>query len=249
MKKKILLPELLHHLETLLTPELFTDYCPNGLQVEGKKEIRKIATAVSANLKTIEICVEKGFNALIVHHGIFWKGETFPIVGVKKAKLELLLANNISLLAYHLPLDAHQEIGNNWKAASDLGWKELTPFGGIGVQGQFKPVAFSDFVELLEKYYGQKAVIAGKGKKIVSSCALISGGAYKELGLAAKVGVDAFITGNFDEPAWWVAEEEKIHFLALGHTSTEKVGPKALALYLRKKLGISCEFIEQTNPF
>jgi putative NIF3 family GTP cyclohydrolase 1 type 2 len=162
---------------------------------------------------------------------------------VKKDKIALLLRHGISLLAYHLPLDAHQEIGNNWKAAKDLGWIDLEGFHQeqtkcIGVKGRFPKMSRDAFQSQLEKYYGQKAALAFGGKEIVSSSALISGGAYRIMEEAADEGLDCYITGNFDEPAWHLAHEGKINFFALGHAATEQVGPKALADYIQHQMGI-----------
>src|SRR6185295_12703822 len=128
----ITLQDLSQDLQQLLSPEDFSDYCPNGIQVEGKHEIQRIAFAVSASLATIEEAVKRKADALIVHHGIFWNKDTYIITGTKKKKLELLIKEGISLLAYHLPLDAHQQVGNNWKAAFDLGLEDLNPFYLIG---------------------------------------------------------------------------------------------------------------------
>jgi putative NIF3 family GTP cyclohydrolase 1 type 2 len=189
-----------------------------------------------------------------VHHGLFWNKDSYPIMGAKKKKIELLFQKQMSLLAYHLPLDLHQEVGNNWQAARDLGWEELEPFGiyngiAIGVRGKFKDRSIDEFVTDVEAYYSHSATVALGGRKRVSSGALISGGAYKELSQAAKMGADCFITGNFDEPAWGIAFEENIHFLALGHTATEEVGPKALAKHLQREFNIPCQFIKTPNPF
>ena len=242
------------YLDEYLQVSTIKDYCPNGLQVEGRSEIKKIATAVSASLETFEKCMQEGIDALIVHHGLFWEKDPYPLVGIKRQKIELLLEGGISLFAYHLPLDAHQEVGNNWQAARDWGWGNLEPFGDyygtfIGVKGTFSERPIKKLVEEVENYYGHPAATALGGKPSVASGALISGGAYKELAKAAEAGVDCFITGNFDEPAWNVAQEEKMHFLALGHTATEKVGPKALARHLSKKLGIPVQFLDTPNPF
>lgn len=250
----MLLEEFSHILDLFLEVDLFKDYCPNGIQVEGKKEIHKAATAVSANLQTIEAAVHEGVNVLIVHHGMFWNRDPYPIIGSKKRKLDLLLKNQISLLAYHLPLDAHKEVGNNWRAAHAMGWEDLTPFGEfngieIGVKGMFAPVSIDSFVRSVEKYYSHSAATALNGKKMVASAALVSGGAYRELSKAAKAGVDCFITGNFDEPVWGEAYELGMHFLALGHSATERVGPKALCTYICEKLSLECLFLDSENPF
>lgn len=245
----ISLQELSRYLEDLLSCSLFTDYCINGLQVEGKQKINKIATAVSASYATIEQAVNLNIDALIVHHGIFWNRDSYAIAGVKKEKLALLLENKISLLAYHLPLDAHKTFGNNWKAANDLGWQNLEPFCSIGVKGQFNEVAIEEFRVQIQNYYQHPAHVALGGNKTVKSAALISGGAYKNVVDAAYEGVDCYITGNFDEPAWHHAFEEKINFFALGHSATERVAPQALGMHLQQHFLLDYQFIDIINPF
>lgn len=239
---------LLDYLYELLMKEFVEDFCPNGLQVEGKKEIQSVATAVSANLETIERVVEDGYDALIVHHGIFWNKDSYVIEKVKKKKLALLLKNNISLLAYHLPLDIHRQIGNNWKAALDLGWKNLRPFS-LGVQGEVDPCSFEEFKQVLEEYYQHSAAAVCGGSALIRKVGLISGGAHKSILEASKNGLDAFITGSFDEPTWHQAKEEKIHFFGLGHSATEKIGPQALAQFIEKDLKIKATFLDVFNPF
>lgn len=250
----ITLQELMTYLTALLPSNGVCDYCPNGLQVEGKKHIQKAAIAVSASLAAIESAVSMNADALIVHHGLFWQKDSYVIDGVKQSKLKLLLENGISLIAYHLPLDMHPEIGNNWAAAKDLGWKDLQPFGymggvPIGVKGSFPQVSRDSFQSSLEHYYGHSAAVAPGGKERVSSAALISGGAYRSITDACQAGVDCFVTGNFDEPAWHIAFEEKINFFALGHFATERVGPIALGKRIVRDLGLLCEWIDQPNPF
>lgn len=246
--------DLSNQLNEFLQISLFSDACPNGIQVEGNENITTAATAVSCSMNVIKEAAARGVNLLIVHHGIFWHRDSPVISGVKKEKLKLLLSSGISLAAYHLPLDAHREVGNNWKAALDLGWSDLEPFFAmdgqfIGVKGHFKPLSTADFQSSLEKYYGQKAAVALGGKKTVQSAALISGGAYKQIVDAAKSGVDCYITGNFDEPAWHDAHEYGINFFSLGHASTEKVGVRALADYLTSVHRLKTSFIDEFNPF
>jgi dinuclear metal center YbgI/SA1388 family protein len=250
----IKLNELCADLDLLLPSKGIVDYCPNGLQVEGKQSILRLATAVSASLETIEAAIRQGIDALIVHHGIFWKGDSYVIRGVKKEKLNLLMQHGISLIAYHLPLDLHQSLGNNWKAAMDLGWGELQPFGfmngvAIGVKGIIPSESREQVKSKLERYYGHSAACAFGGKERIESLALISGGSYRSLIDAASEGVDAFITGNFDEPVWHQAFEEKVNFFALGHSATERVGPIALGKYLEKQYSIPCDFLDINNPF
>lgn len=244
-----MLTDLLNQLNDYLQVSLFKDYCINGLQVEGKRKIKKIATAVSASLNVIQKAIEQDVNVLIVHHGIFWDKDSPIIQGTKREKLALLLKEEVSLAAYHLPLDAHREVGNNWKAAIDLGWEELEPFEGVGVRGKIKKITREDFQKGLEDYYGQKAVCAFGGKKEMTTVALISGGAYRQISAAAACEIDSFITGNFDEPAWHMAHEEKINFYALGHAATEKIGPRALADFIRRIYNLDAIFIDEINPF
>ena len=248
------LETLCQYLENLLSSSTIKDYCPNGLQVEGKRNIKRLATAVSANLATLEAAIEDGSDALIVHHGLFWQGESYTIKGSKKKKLALLLKENISLLAYHLPLDMHREIGNNWKAAEEMGWKNLQPFyfvNGLplGVKGEIQETSTNKVKKQLEQYYEHEAICALGGKETIKSLALISGGAHKSLADAVNEQVDAYITGSFDEPVWHQAFEEKMNFFALGHSATERIGPRALASHLSHHFGIPCSFIDIFNPF
>ncbi len=248
------LHELCADLDAFLPGKGIADYCPNGLQVEGKSEILKLATAVSASLETIEAAIKNRADALIVHHGLFWKGDSYIIQGVKRKKLYQLLMNGISLIAYHLPLDMHPTLGNNWKAAMDLGWSDLQPFGfangiSIGVKGRIAAESRESVKMKLEQYYGHSAACAFGGKELIESLALISGGSYRNLIDAANEGVDGFITGNFDEPVWHQAFEEKVNFFALGHSATERIGPIALGKYLENKYSIPCEFLDIKNPF
>jgi len=241
MKRKEFVQKLSDYLEI----ENYPDFCPNGLQVEGADEVRSVATAVSANLLTIEAAIQAKVDTLVVHHGLFWNKDSYPIVDNKREKLALLLQHNINLVAYHLPLDAHPEIGNNWKAAKDLGWHNLEK-ASVGVKGSFPPMPIEAFVKKIEAYYDHRATCALFGKKEVESATLISGGAWSSM---ANHESDCFITGNFDEPAWGIAHEKKIQFLALGHSATEEIGPKALADYIKQAFNLKSQFLEIKNPF
>ncbi len=250
----ITLQALSEYLETLLLPNTFVDHCPNGLQVEGKPEIRTLACAVSASLAAIESAIALKADALIVHHGLFWNKDPLPVLHNKRLKLKRLLENDISLLGFHLPLDAHIELGNNWKAAQDLGWHQLEPFGfigqkAIGVRGRFKEMPIELFQKRLEQYYGHPAHVALGGPKVVSTVGLISGGAYREIEKAADLQLDCYVTGSFDEPVWDIAHERGIHFLGLGHYATERIGIRALGMHIEKALDVPCRFIDLANPF
>lgn len=245
----VALRDLCTYLNDLLQVDLFEDFCPNGLQIEGRKEVHKGAFAVSASLHVIEKAKKWGADALFTHHGLFWNRDPYPLVGTKKEKVRLLLEGGISLLSYHLPLDAHPLLGNNWKAAQDLFWKELQPMGKVGVFGRFKETSLGAFQRDLERYYGHEATLVAGGSKRVQSAALVSGGAHKELLQAVSMKADCFITGSFDEPVWHQAFEEGINFFALGHFATERVGPKALQKHLQEKFDLKVSFIDENNPF
>lgn len=250
----ITLQELSSYLNNLLAVSDFIDDCPNGVQVEGKPEIHRIAFAVSASLAAIHEAVKMRADALIVHHGVFWQKDPLPVCGSKKSKLEKLLEHQISLLGYHLPLDAHRQLGNNWKAASDLKWSRLEEFGifrkmAIGVKGQFPSLPVEEFKKIIEGFYGHPAHVALGGKKQVSSAGIISGGAHWSILEAVDQNLDCYITGSFDEPIWDIAHERKINFFALGHYATEKIGIQALMKHLMEKFSLTCSFIELENPF
>lgn len=248
------LHELSHYLDNLLQSNSFPDYGPNGLQVEGKVEVKRIATAVTASLATIQAAVEIKADLLLVHHGLFWQGDSPVVQGPYREKLKSLLTHHLSLFGYHLPLDAHQEFGNNWKAARDLGWTDLEPFGiykgiPIGVKGQFPAISREEFQKKLETYYQHPASVALGGKTKIKSGALISGGAHKSISEAISAGVDCFITGSADEPVWHQAFEGQINFFALGHSATERIGPQAIGEHLKQIYTIEHQFIDISNPF
>lgn len=248
------LATLVNYTNELMQVENFADYCPNGLQIEGKKEVKKLAVAVTASLSAIKKAISLKADALLVHHGFFWGKQQQVLTGSYREKIHLLLKHNISLLAYHLPLDAHQELGNNWGAFIEMGFTDLEPFGffskvPLGVKARCKAMTPQALLNKLTKYYGQKPNLALGGKKKIETLGLISGGAHREISQAVEEGLDAYLTGTQDEPQWHIAQEENIHFFALGHSISEKVGPKRLSKHLSDKFKLSLNFIDQKNPF
>jgi dinuclear metal center YbgI/SA1388 family protein len=248
------LKTFLHYTDTILQPSLFGDVCINGLQVEGNKKIQHLAVAVSASLYTIKRAKSLKADALLVHHGLFLKGRDVVLGGSLKEMLAILLEGDISLFAYHLPLDAHQELGNNWPAAKMLGMSDLEPFGTyqntkIGVKGTLPPTPREQFKKLLEKFYGHPAQTVFGGKKIIRSCALISGGAHKSISEAVQDEVDCLVTGTTDEPIWHIAHQDKINFFALGHAATENLGVRLLGEHLAERFGLKVSYIHENNPF
>ncbi len=253
MKSTITLYELETYLNSLLDPNKMEDGCPNGVQIANDQPIEHIATAVSASLEAIEKAATLNAQALIVHHGIFKKNDPYPITGTNFRKIKTLMENGIALLTYHLPLDAHRTLGNNWKAAYDLGLTDLQPFAEyckapIGVIGSLKPTPFKTFKEKVESYYNRPAQ-AVCVKDPVTRIAIVSGAGEKCIAEAQKEGADCLITGRVDEPVWDNAHEEGISFLGLGHYATEVIGVKALADHLEETYRIPCTFIKTKNPF
>jgi dinuclear metal center YbgI/SA1388 family protein len=243
-----------NYIDTILKPSLYQDVCINGIQVEGKNSIKHIATSVTASVASIKKAVKMKADLLIVHHGIFLKGKDVQVSRGLKEMLTLLLTHNISLLAYHLPLDAHEELGNNWPAAKALGWFDLESFGifqgmPIGVKGRVNPIDRTKLQKQLEAFYDHPAQVVFSGPKVINSVAFVSGSAHKLLADAAREEVDCLITGTTDEPVWHVAHEEKINFMALGHAATEKLGVQLLGQHLAEEFSLTHSFIDENNPF
>ena len=230
------------------------DSCLNGLQVEGKGTVRTIATAVTASLFVIQRAVELGADALFVHHGLFLRGKEVLVTGIMKEKIATLVKNDLSLFAYHLPLDAHRFVGNNWAIARKLGMKNLQPFGAhqgefIGVRGVLPQQARMVLSHKLEKLYNAPPQVALGGKEKIRTCGIISGNAHKWIHEAIDAKLDCFVTGTHDEPIWHIAHEEGINFLSFGHAATEKIGMQLLGKHLERKFGVKALFIEEPNPF
>jgi len=246
--------EILKVLKTLLRPEQFRDYCPNGMQVEGKEQVQRVVTGVTACQALIDRAIEEKADLLLVHHGYFWKGESESISGIKKKRVEALLKHNISLLAYHLPLDVHPEYGNNAALGRLLGFKATGDLGkqnnnSIGLTGELEtPLSGSEFVSLLEQRLGRQPLhIEGEAKPI-RTVAWCTGAAQNFIELAQQAGVDAYVTGEASEQTVHFARETGMHFFAAGHHATERYGVQAVADYLASKLDIEHQFIDIDNP-
>jgi dinuclear metal center YbgI/SA1388 family protein len=252
--------ELVVYLHEFYRVDLFKDYCPNGLQVEGetKQKIKKVALAVTASLETIEAAVAWGADTLITHHGIMWDYQgARPITGAYGARVRAIIDGKISLLSYHLPMDGHQEIGNAAGLAAALGIKTWTPLQDhkknlLGVIAKFsKPLPPLDFQAKLEKALGRKVIgIIFDTKSAIQSVAIITGGAQSLWTLAKQNDCDAFITGEVTEYNYHDCRESHIHFFAGGHHATEVFGPKLLAEHLQQKLGksVKVQFFNSNNP-
>ncbi|MDY6980403.1 MAG: Nif3-like dinuclear metal center hexameric protein [Pseudomonadota bacterium] len=248
------LSDLVRYLDDLLEVERFSDYCPNGLQVEGGATINRLVCGVTASQALIEAAVEAGADALLVHHGYFWKGEAAPIVGIKKRRIARLLENGISLLAYHLPLDAHPVYGNNVQLAKVLGLKVAGSFGppgnpAIGLYGGL-PGALSGeaLAGQIAERLGREPLHVGEASAPVSNLAWCTGGAQGLIEEAVRLGVDAYLTGEVSEQTVHLARENGIHFYAAGHHATERYGARALGEHVAEHFGIEQQFIDIDNP-
>lgn len=242
------------YLEEYLALSRFSDEAVNGLQVEGRPEVKRLALAVSACREVFLKAAAAGADALLVHHGLLWKGEgPQPLRGTLGQRLKMLFEKDLSLLAYHLPLDAHPEVGNNAVAARDLGLADLEPFAvyhgtPIGFRGRFpKPVPLKEFVARLESYYAHRAFVEPSGPRLLSTVAVCSGGAAREAREAAAAGLDAYVTGEAGEPEVFLAREAGLTFAALGHHATERVGVRALGRHLAETFGLETIFVDVAN--
>lgn len=245
--------ELEKLLNDYLKPDQFQDYCPNGLQVEGKEHIKKVITGVSASIELFKHAIEKKADAIIVHHGILWYKGPLIIKGSFKERIKLLLQNDINLFAYHLPLDAHPEIGNNAIIAKELGLKEVEPFGifngqNVGIKGKTEPCEAENFFDRIKTKINNKAIFFPFGSRVISTVGIISGAAQKELRTAVEEGLDLYLTGEVSEETYHLAKEEQIHFVAAGHTATEEFGIRALTEFLKQHSPLDTEFIKIENP-
>lgn len=248
------LKQLDSELTSLLKPEQFNDYCPNGLQVEGRGQINRIVTGVTACQALIDAAVNAQADMLLVHHGYFWRGEDQSITGLKKSRIQSLLRHDISLFAYHLPLDAHSEFGNNVQLARVLG----IDVDGVLDDASRNPIVFSgslspvlDFTALkhriTDRLQREPLAIEGRSEEI-KTIAWCTGAAQNYIELAVTAGVDAYLTGEVSEPTVHIAREAGLHFFSAGHHATERYGVQALGKHLAGKFSIDHQFIDIDNP-
>jgi dinuclear metal center YbgI/SA1388 family protein len=247
-------------LDALLQPERFKDYCPNGLQVEGQREVGKIVSGVTASVALIEAAIAAKADTLIVHHGLFWRGYDGRVTGWMRQRLALLLAHNINLFAYHLPLDAHPALGNNAQLGQRLGLQAVGRFGeqDLGWIGVPAPapeagegMAFTSAQALarhVEGLLSHPVVLVPGRTGAIRRIGWCTGGAQSYFEAAIAAGVDAFITGEISEPQAHYARECGVAYLACGHHATERYGASALAAHVAAQLGVAHDFIDIDNP-
>lgn len=244
---------LLQEIEQFLNVNAISDYCPNGLQVEGKAHIQRIVSGVTASQALIDAAIELEADAILVHHGYFWKGEDQPIVGMKQRRIKALLAHDINLLAYHLPLDVHPEVGNNVQLAQRLGLTVTGPLEpdnprNVGLIGELAaPLSASEFAARIETALDRAPLVVDHGQSI-KRVAWCTGGAQGYIEQAIAAGVDAYITGEVSERTFHEAQENGISFFAAGHHATERYGVQALGEWLAERFGIEHHYVECNNP-
>ena len=241
-------------LNTLLKPEQFSDYCPNGLQVQGREQVNKLITGVTACQDLIDSAVAEQADMILVHHGYFWHGEDPTVTGIKRTRIQSLLTNEINLFAYHLPLDVHPELGNNAQLGNLLGLQvkgEFANYKGRNV-GLFGDTASScsvqDFAELLENRLGRTPLVIDGGKKQIRTVAWCTSAAQGYIEEAVAAEVDAFVTGEVSEPTVHIARESGLAFFSAGHHATERYGVQAVGNYLADKFQLEHKFIDINNP-
>jgi len=247
--------ELERYLTELLKPQQIKDFTPNGLQVQGSETINKIVTGVTASKALIERAISEKADAILVHHGYFWKNESYVIRGMKHDRIKALLVNDINLFAYHLPLDIHPTLGNNAQLAKLFNIDDVAPLElgnplSVAMQGNFKHECSSDdLAKLINRTLERECLhIPAKSNKPIKTIAWCSGGGQGYIELAAEQGIDAFLTGEVSEQTTHIAHEMDIHFFAAGHHATERYGVKALGEHLAKEHGIEVLFVDIDNP-
>ncbi|MDY0251245.1 MAG: Nif3-like dinuclear metal center hexameric protein [Pseudomonas sp.] len=244
---------LLKEIEQFLNVNAISDYCPNGLQVEGKTHIQRIVSGVTASQALIDAAIELQADAILVHHGYFWKGEDQRVIGMKQRRLKALLTHDINLLAYHLPLDVHPEVGNNVQLAQRLGLTVTGPLQpdnprNVGLIGELETsISATEFAKRMEQVLDRKPLVIDHQQPI-KRVAWCTGGAQGYIEQAIMAGADAYITGEVSERTFHEAQENGISFFAAGHHATERYGVQALGEWLAQRFGIEHHYVECNNP-
>jgi len=243
--------EIESFLDTLLDAGRFKDYGPNGLQVEGKPEVLKIVSGVTASRAFIEAAIQARADAVLVHHGLFWRGQDGRITGWLKQRLELLLAHGINLFAYHLPLDAHAEFGNNAQLGARMQWEAQARFGDqdLGVIGTLAQAgSLTELAEVLQRSLGRVPTAVPGDRRQLQRVAWCTGGAQGYFEAAIAAGADVYVTGEISEPQAHLARETGVAFIACGHHATERFGAPAVAAHLARHFGLEHQFVDIDNP-
>ena len=243
--------DLTRYLDTLLGAAEYRDYCPNGLQVEGRAEVRRVVCGVSACQALLDVAVAREADAVLVHHGYFWKGEDGRVTGIRRRRLKTLLDHDINLFAYHLPLDAHPELGNNAQLGVRLGWQADGRFGeqDLGFIGSIPEAPAAQIAAQIQQALGRSVtLVTSENPRPIRRMAWCTGGAQGFFEAAIAAGADGFLTGEISEPQAHLARETGVSFFAGGHHATERYGAPAAAALVAQQLGIAHEFIDIDNP-
>ncbi|PPC80457.1 MAG: Nif3-like dinuclear metal center hexameric protein [Methylotenera sp.] len=243
--------ELTHYTQQLMQVTRFKDYCPNGLQVEGRDEINKIVTGVTASMALLEAAHKVGADLVLVHHGYFWRNETPEIVGIKQRRIKFLLTHGINLMAYHLPLDAHEVLGNNVQLGNLLGFKAQNYIGSenlIAYAELETEMSLSQVVSLLELRLDRQVIAIGELERMVKKVAWCTGAAQGYMEQAIALGVDLYISGEISEQTTHQSLESGVAYICAGHHATERYGIQALGSHLAEKFNLAHEFIDIHNP-
>ena len=239
------------YLDQYLEVAKFRDYCPNGLQVEGRSQVQRLVTGVTASLALLEAAIAVNADAVLVHHGYFWRGEDARIIGTRRRRIALLLENDINLYAFHLPLDAHFEVGNNAALAQTLGFRSEGRFGEQDLGWYGEPddaLTVSELAARVEERLQRKPLVIGEPSRRVYRVAWCTGAAQGYLEEAARLGVDAYLSGEISEQTVHYARESGVAYIAAGHHATERYGVQALGQHLSEKFAIEHRFIDIDNP-
>ena len=242
--------EIERHLADTLDINRFRDYCPNGMQVEGRERIRHIVTGVTASFALLEAAVAQGADMVLVHHGYFWRGEDPRVVGPRRRRLKLLIDHEMNLFAYHLPLDAHPELGNNAQLAKLLGFAAEERFGeqDLGWIGRASCATVGELAAQIERALGRAPLLIGDASQPLSRVAWCTGAAQGAMEAAIAAGASTYLSGEISEQTVHLARESGVSYLACGHHATERGGVQALGDYLSKRFGVSHSFIDIPNP-
>ncbi len=237
-------------LNQLLSVDKYKDYAPNGLQVQGCDEVNRVVCGVTASLELIERAIDECADALIVHHGYFWKGENAALTNMKYRRIKALMQHDINLYAYHLPLDGHEELGNNAQLGQCWQVENAAPIAPFELMwtGDLPAVSVADFTETIIDTLGREPLVIAGGGHPIKRLAWCSGGAQGFLEQAVALGVDAFVSGEVSEKTFHEAKEYGIHYFGAGHHATERGGVQALANYLNANTALQCQFIDCYNP-
>ena len=243
--------ELERYLDDLLEVSGAPDYCPNGLQVEGRPDIQRILCGVTASQALLDRAVAEDFDAVMVHHGYFWKGDDPRLTGIRRHRLKTLLAHDINLFAYHLPLDRHAELGNNAQLGKLMDWSAEGRFGeqGLGWIGALAGQCSARALALqIGHSLGREALLVGDADRMLRRVAWCTGAAQGLFEAAIAAGADVFVSGEISEHTVHLARESGVAYVAAGHHATERYGIRALAAHVSQALEIDCRFVDIDNP-